>query len=498
MKISALRGLVPGLVIACSVLVSSPMVAAQSASSSKTLELIRKRASIQIGVKTDFVPFGQLDKNGQPQGLEVDLAYDLARQLGVRATLVSVTTENRFRLLEQGHVDVLIATASDTQARREIATAIEPHYYSGGVNVLLRPNQRITDWAALRGQTLCATQSSYFNRPASQRYLLKLVIYRDTRDALLALREGRCMGYLYSGPAIQGLLKKPEWAGYTAPLPEVIRAPWAIQIARSEAGSQLEHLIGDVVAQWHRSGFLIAREQAWGIQPTRFLEEERARWSHREPSGTHTCSRDAQGQWPLACRNLSFVRADEAGGFLSLGLWLRDKTEVNLTLLYDAYDRRVFFNGIAHTLALMTGAIVFSLLVGVAGALLVEARWPLVGPLVRAIGFYGRTAPPLLMMYLVFFGLGSLLANRFNWDLSPIWVAIGCMGYYAGASIMNLLLDAANHLRASQADFRLRPHNLTRLTELSAGRLRWILTNVLKQSVMASAIAVPGGHHDHV
>ncbi len=488
---SVAHRLIQLLFVASIAAASTAMAAPPPAAPSKTLEMVRKRGTIHIGIKTDFAPFGHLDAKGDPQGLEVDLAHDIARQLGVRPVLRSVTTENRFRVLEQGDIDIIIATVADTQARRQIATAIEPHYYSGGVNVFLRPDQHITDWAGLRGQTLCATQSSYFNRPASQRYLLELAVYRDTRDALLALREGRCIGYLYSGPAIQAYLKKPEWSGYTAPLPEVMGAPWAIQISREEAGSEMARLLGDIVAQWHRSGFLIERERAWGIQPTRFLVDEQVRWSRRQSDGTLACARDERGEWPVDCRNLAFVRADEADGLLALGLWIRDKTDVNLTPLYNAYDRSIFLNGIWHTLILMTGAVLGSLGLGIGAALLIETRRRFLGVLVRAITLYGRTTPPLLMMYLVLFGIGALLSAHLGWHLSPLAVAIGCMSFYSGSAIMAQLLGAAEHLREENPAFRLTRRNVTHLADLTAASLKSILVNVLKQSVMASAIAVP-------
>ena len=38
---------------------------------------------------------------------------------------------------------------------------------------MLRPDQRLKDWNAVRGKTLCALQGAYFNRPTSERYLLE-------------------------------------------------------------------------------------------------------------------------------------------------------------------------------------------------------------------------------------------------------------------------------------------------------------------------------------
>ncbi len=466
-------------------------VSAQEPEDSKTLELIRKRGAIHIGVKTDFPPFGQLNSLGQAEGFEVDLAADIARRLNVKLVATSITTENRFQKLEQGDVDVLIATVGDTLERRQIATAIEPNYYGGGVSVFLRPEIHVTEWQAMRGQKICATQGAYFNRPMSQRYLLDLVMYRSIRDALLALKDGRCVGFLYSSAAVQAYLKKPEWAGYTTPLPIAMFAPWAINVSRKEHNSELDHLIGDIVADWHRTGFLIEMEKKWGIQPTKFLKDANTLWSQQDDKKNLLCQRDAALNWPTACRNPTFVRSAEVGGLLRMGLWIQENTGMNLTFVYDPYDRSVFLRGLGYSFALMAGSIALSLMLGALAAVMVETRIRWLGPLVRALAVYGRMTPPLLQMYLLFFGIGALLWTGFGISVSPLAVAIWCMSYYTAASIMTTLLDSAEHIRVKNPDFRLQWSNLTQVVELTAGAVKSALVNVVKQSVMASAIGIP-------
>lgn len=467
------------------------MVLADATKSSKVLDQIQRKGVIQIGVKTDFAPFGMLNAKGEPEGLEIDLATDIARQLGVRLVVVGITTENRFQKLEQGDVDVAIATTADTLERRQIATAIEPNYYAGGVSVFLRPEQRMTDWQGMRGQKICATQGAYFNRPMSQRYLLDLLMFRSTRDALLALRDGRCIGFLYSSAAVQAYLKKPEWAGYRAPLPLAMVAPWAINISRKEQDTALDRALGDIVAQWHRNGFLIEREKAWGVQPTKFLRDSQALWMQRGDSGRLVCARGDDGHWPTQCRNPTFVRSAEVGGLLKVGLWIQENTGMNLTFAYDTYDRSLFVRGLLYTLALMASCVFFSLALGAGGALLAESRFLWVGRLVHGVAIYGRMTPPLLQMYLLYFGVGALLWSGLGVSISPMWVAVWCLSYYTGSSIMVTLVESSGHLRIRQHDFRLCFSNLPAVVELSAGSVKSALINVTKQSVIASAISVP-------
>jgi polar amino acid transport system substrate-binding protein len=464
---------------------------AATAKPSKTLEAIRSKGVVTIGVKTDFAPFGMLNAAGEPQGFEIDLATEIAKQLGVKLLVQTITTENRFQKLEQGDIDIMIATSADTQERRQIATAVEPNYYAGGVTVFLRPNQRMTDWQAMRGQKVCATQSAYFNRPMAQRYLLELQMYRSNRDALLALRDGRCIGFLYSSAAVQAYLKDPQWAGYHAPLPVAMVAPWAINLSRQERGSELDQRLGDMLAQWHRSGYLVQREAAWAIAPTQFLATMQSQWSRLNAAGQWVCQRTADGQWPAACRNPTFVRSTEVDGLRKWGLWVQESTGLNLTFVYDPYDRHVFVKGFLHTLALMVCCVFFSLVLGVLGAVVVDSVWRWPGRAVRALATYLRMTPPLLQMYLIFFGVCGLLWSHWGIGVSAFWVVIACLSSYTAAAVMTTLMESAEHLRLEQPQFQLTLAQMAHLVEYSAGPIKVALINVVKQSVMASALAVP-------
>ena len=447
------------------------------------------------GIKTDYPPFGQLTAKGTSEGLEHDLAEDIAQRLGIGLVKVSVTGANRLQKLEEGAVDIVLATMGDTADRRRIATLIEPNYYSSGVTLLMRSEQKAKEWQDIRGQKVCAIQGSYFNRPMSERYLLSLVLFNNARDAKLAMRDGQCMGYLFDSTAIQSDLQRPEWAGYKATLPPALVAPWAIAIARRDAGTELEQMLGDTVAEWHRTGYLLAREKAWGLPQTKFLADAQVLWNSVDDTGTtgsrFLCSRDLQGQWPAACRNPAFVTSAQVSGLRSMGLWVREYTGLDITFVYDSYDRLRFVKGLFITLGLILLCVAGSLVLGLLGALLAESRYRMVATLARLLCTYGRMTPPLLQMYMLFFGLGALAWSGFGISFSPLVVAVWCLSYYTGSSIMNALVESAKHVREQRPDFRLSLSSLRGLVDTSSGPVTAALVNVSKATMMASAISVP-------
>ena len=128
-----------------------------SAQAADGVDAIKQRGTLNVGVKADYKPFGFRDPTGNVVGIEPDLAADIAKRLGVKLELVPVGASNRIEFLQQGKVDLLIATMSDRPERRRVVQAIEPLYYSDYVNILLNKKSGIKDWAELKGKPVCAT-----------------------------------------------------------------------------------------------------------------------------------------------------------------------------------------------------------------------------------------------------------------------------------------------------------------------------------------------------
>lgn len=89
-----------------------------------------------VGVKADYKPWGFRDTSGGIVGMEADMAQDVADALGVDLELVPVQSSNRMQFIEQGKIDLMIATMSDRSDRRKVVGIIEPNYYTSSTNVL--------------------------------------------------------------------------------------------------------------------------------------------------------------------------------------------------------------------------------------------------------------------------------------------------------------------------------------------------------------------------
>jgi polar amino acid transport system substrate-binding protein len=85
--------------------------------SAADLQDILSAGKIRIGVPVDVPPFGSNDANNQPVGLDVDMANDIAKALGVTLELQQITGANRVPYLATDKLDVVIAAMGATPER---------------------------------------------------------------------------------------------------------------------------------------------------------------------------------------------------------------------------------------------------------------------------------------------------------------------------------------------------------------------------------------------
>ena len=229
-------------------------------------EAIKARGTLVVGVKPDYRPFSYRDPKGELVGIEPDLAADIAKRMGVKLELVPVVSSNRMEFLQQGKVDMLIATISDKPERRRVVQAIDPQYYADFVNVIVSKTSGIKTWADLKGKPICATAGAWYNKTITQTYGPDLLAFDGSDKPLFAMKQGNCVGYMYDQSNLQGRMLDAEWnKDYAMPLEGILQTPWFMAVAKGNDG--LAKIAEDASKDWMKTGFIIDEEKKWGLAP---------------------------------------------------------------------------------------------------------------------------------------------------------------------------------------------------------------------------------------
>jgi polar amino acid transport system substrate-binding protein len=262
---------VAALVLGSAALVAEPV-------NNDTWNKIMKSGKITVGVKADTKPWGFLNTDGDLIGMEIDMAQEVADTMGVELELVGVQSSNRMQFLEQGKVDLMIATMSDRLDRRKIVGVAQPNYYSSGTNVMAPKALKFTDWNQLKGREVCGKQGAFYNKVIEKKYGAKVVAFTGNAEAKQALRDKKCVAWVYDDSVIAADLASGSYADFEMPFKTEDDNPWALAVPIEEQSSIFGRFMSGMQYNWHQSGRLLELETKWGIKSSTYLVEQNKRF----------------------------------------------------------------------------------------------------------------------------------------------------------------------------------------------------------------------------
>jgi polar amino acid transport system substrate-binding protein len=248
-----------------------------------TVADIQTKGTIAVGVKADYPPYGYRDSSGAIVGMEPDLAADVAKRLGVKLELVPVAASNRIQFLQQGKIDLMIATMAINDERRKAAGIVEPAYYASGVAILVNKKANVKSAADLKGKPVCAIQGSFFNNRVESEFTgQNLVAFKGVPENEQALLNGQCIGFVYDDTLL--IYKKRseavKWVDFdVVALTEFQPQPWGLAVKLEDKDGTWGKFMSAALTDWLKSGTLLALEKKWLGQNTKWLEDatERAK-----------------------------------------------------------------------------------------------------------------------------------------------------------------------------------------------------------------------------
>lgn len=248
MNAVALRRLAGVTALAVGVTCAAPPAAADS-----SLEAIRARGVLRVGVKADAPPFGSRDPSGRPVGFEIDLVRLFARVLfddDRRVEYLMVTTATRFEALKSGQVDLLVATLTATDERRTLAELSEPYFMSASL-LLVRRGSTVERLADLDGRRVAVVKGSVQARDVAElQSRADLVPVEAPSAGVQAVRDGRVEAFVYDDVVLLELAQRDPALRVTGPP----IAPRPYVIAARKGDTELIRWVNGWLAKMRRDG----------------------------------------------------------------------------------------------------------------------------------------------------------------------------------------------------------------------------------------------------
>lgn len=122
-------------------------------SSKDHLATIQDKGEITIGLEGDWQPFSYHDKDDKLVGVDVEVAKNIAKKLGVKANIVEGKWDGLLTGLSTGTYDLVINGVDITKEREKKFDFSTPYAYDHTVLVVRNDNTTITSFDDLKGKT---------------------------------------------------------------------------------------------------------------------------------------------------------------------------------------------------------------------------------------------------------------------------------------------------------------------------------------------------------
>lgn len=185
------------------------------------------------GTRTSFL-FSQLDETDNGiRGFDAGLYQLLARYIlgdETKFELTQVDSSTRESVLQSGQVDVVFATYSITDSRKEVISFAGPYYTSKQAVLVKAGNTEVTGVESLAGK-IVATQSGSTGPDILAEYAPEAAVqeFANDQEARTALEQGRVDAYV---------------TDYTLLLNAIVKNPGAYEIAGDVFGPEDNYGVG--------------------------------------------------------------------------------------------------------------------------------------------------------------------------------------------------------------------------------------------------------------
>ena len=168
------------------------------AESKNSVDEIKEKGKVRIGVFSDKAPFGYLDSNGKNQGFDIVIAKRLTKELlgdENKVDFVLLEPANRVEYLETNKVDIVLANFTVTPERKQKVDFANP-YMKVAIGVVSPEKSPIKSVAELKDKKLIVTKGTtaevYFTKKHPE---INLLSFDHISESFAALKDGRGVAF---------------------------------------------------------------------------------------------------------------------------------------------------------------------------------------------------------------------------------------------------------------------------------------------------------------
>ena len=246
------------------------------AQANDTLAKVKASGAITMGVRDSSGALSYTLGDGKYVGYHIDICQriiaNVEKAVGKKLTVnyLSVTSQNRIPLTQNGTVDIECGSTTNNATRQKDVSFAHTTYVEE-VRTAVRANSGITSIAQLNGKNVATTTGTTSvqllrKHERANGIDFKEVFGKDHADSFLLLESGRADAFVMDGQILAGNIANSKNPADFKIVGEVLNIePIAIMMRKDDAG--LKKIADETIDGMAKSGELAKLYDKWFMQP---------------------------------------------------------------------------------------------------------------------------------------------------------------------------------------------------------------------------------------
>lgn len=226
---------------------------------------------LTVGSDASYPPQEYIDAGGNPVGLDMDIAAEIASRMGLTLKVVNFKFDDIIPALQAGQFDIVISAMTVTDERKKVVDFV-PYFDAGQAVLVKKGNPKgIKTLDDLSGKTAVAEQGTIEEKTLNSlndkltkagKPKVNILVYPTDTDAVDQLRVGRADATLHDSPVAAYYAKLNT--DFEVAIANFDSAPEGIAVAQSN--KPMSDAINAAITTMKSDGTLDAIKGKWGAK----------------------------------------------------------------------------------------------------------------------------------------------------------------------------------------------------------------------------------------
>ncbi|MBF0168837.1 MAG: amino acid ABC transporter substrate-binding protein [Alphaproteobacteria bacterium] len=241
------------------------------------LDRVRRLSEVRVCIWPDYYSISYRNtRTGNLEGIDIDLAKEFAKDLGVAVRFVDSSFKALIEDLTADKCDISMHAVGITPLRQEKLDFTRPHLRSGILGVTTKAHPTLKSWADVdQDGMVVVVATGTFMEPVMKDYLKKAkLISMDTPEAReQEVMSGRADVFMTDYPFSRKMLARHDWAKLVEPPQQL--APTSYAYAVNKGDPKWLEAVDAFVASAKKDGRLLKAAEANGLSKIVNLDDVR-------------------------------------------------------------------------------------------------------------------------------------------------------------------------------------------------------------------------------